>query len=179
MASTDNWCSPPEVADPLEQYFDGPVDLDPCSNERSIIRARRAFVDKVGLMLAWDTTTYENPPYSELDAWTDKGIQERSEARVRELVRLVPVATSTAWWRRAAGVEPVMFKTRGGRGFVYAGIPLMVFTRRLKFIDEQNEIDSGARFDSVLMLYGATRRRQQKFIREFASITSWVQGAMR
>ncbi len=172
----DNWCSPAEVADSLEQYRGGPVGLDPCSNERSLIRARRVYVGKVALMLPWgeEEDVYENPPYSRLEDFTRKGVAERYCGHTTELVRLVPVATSTAWWRVAMGLEEVrMFDRKMKR----ADKPLAVFTKRLKFIGEDGEDEESARFDSVLLLYGATRRAQRRFLREFAPITSWTYGA--
>jgi hypothetical protein len=171
---TDNWCTPPEVADPLEQFFGGPVDLDPCSNARSIIRAVQTY-RAGGLHLPWAKTNFENPPYGRLDLWTDKGIYEIVVVeRVRELVRLVPVATSTGWWRRAVAVDetPAIWGDahEPRARLVRAPDPLILFTKRIAFLNEEGMPQSGARFDSVLFYYG---KRREAFRREFKAITSW------
>ncbi len=174
----DNWCSPPEVADPLEQFFDGPVDFDPCSNDRSIIRARFVNDQPVGCLIPWfgakRRTVYENPPYSKLLAFTQKGILEMRDFRRQrypeepELVRLTTVATSTLWWRMATGREPVRTKDEN----VFSRRPTVVFTQRLFFINEQGiqNRSQSARFDSALFYYGP---REKEFLREFKPITSW------
>lgn len=182
----DGWCTPREVADPLEEFFDGPVDFDPCSNERSIIKARAANTRPVGLTIPWfgkvaprvrGRTTYENPPYSKLLAFTDKSLTELTRhddhvpTRERQLVRLVTCAPSTAWWRRAVGREPVAIGTVAGmRVLIRAPKPTLIVTNRLEFINEKGEIEESARFDSALFYYGP---REEKFLRVFRPITSW------
>ena len=160
--STDDWCSPPEVAEPLEQLMGGPVDVDPCSNLRSIVRAKISYTAG-GLHLPWGRTTYENPPYSRMLLWTAKGLAEIQRRNVFELVRLVPVATSAEWWRLAVG-ESAYNGVKAGRR------PTIVFTKRLAFLDENGQAQGVARFDSALFYYG---NRRSSFLREFKNITSW------
>lgn len=171
--SSDNWCSPQVIDDDLGELNDGrPVDCDPCSNGRSLIRARVAYTTG-GLILPWNprrrpnAKTYENPPYSLLGPWTGKGLAElEREDGPTELVRLVPVATSTVWWRRAMLVEPR--RRRVPR-------PAVIFTRRLAFIDEDGSVVNGARFDAALIFYFVhdRRRRVRQALRAFANVTSW------
>ena len=159
-ATSDWWCSPPEVAGPLEQFFNGPVGCDPCSNPRSIIRARVAYTHG-GLVLPWARTSYENPPYSAAGAWTDKAISEMKSGTVRELVRLTMASTSTAWWQRQC--------------LVPRRNPRLIFTKRLKFIDpfaeDAGETRQGSRFEPVLTYFGP---RVTEFEREFKSIAMWM-----
>lgn len=177
MGVTDHWNSPREVADPLEEFAGGPVGIDPCSNETSIIKAVVRYVNVGGLILPWKPapghpqSAYENPPYSQLDAWTDKGIVEIADRRLGgrvDLIRLVPVASSTAWWRRAFGLEPVRLP---GGVEVLPRKPTVIFTKRLQFLDGTGKQVGGARFDSVLFYYG---RRERAFLRAFRAITSWT-----
>lgn len=172
MTSTDTWCSPRVVGDGLVDFFHGPVDCDPCSNERSIIQARNAYTIG-GLVKSWMETDYENPPYSTTDIWTIKGINEIRLGNVSELVRLVMVSTSTVWWRHQCGTEPIILP---GRKEHYARNPRLLFTKRLKFIGDAASSDAkltkkhGARFDTVLVYYG---RRVSAFDKAFARITKW------
>lgn len=156
----DSWCSPPEVSGPLEEFFDGPVRCDPCSNDRSIIKAIVRYTYG-GLHRPWGETSYENPPYSKLGAWTDRGICELRNSNVRELVRLTPVATSTIWWRRQC------YEPRRN--------PRLLFTRRLSFLDpdspEAGMRRMGARFDTVITYFGP---RVTRFERHFRHLTRWM-----
>lgn len=151
--SSDQWCSPRDVSDPLAQFFGGPVACDPCSNPFSIIAADVAYTFG-GLQFAWGETSYMNNPYSKNDPWADKAIHEMRIGNVSELVTLMMVAPSTAWWGKLCNAAPRN--------------PRLIFTRRLKFIGEQKH---GARFDTVLKYYG---RRTQQFERHFKHLARWT-----
>lgn len=153
--NSDSWCSPREVVDPLHELWPGGIDLDPCSNERSIVRARTAWT--IGaLQRTWFAdrwrSVYANPPYSNLRVWVPYAVRQWHLAGDRhlELVMLVPVATSTDWWQYLLTAEA------------------LVFTPRLKFIGDKN---STARFDTVLAYWGA---RSGTFCKAFAPLTRWL-----
>lgn len=181
--STDDWCSPQVIAKGLRLL--GGVHADPCTNARSIVAAIvRYFAG--GLHLPWRPprfrrrpvwTVYENPPYSKMGPWTDKGLTELTLAAAAptELIRLVPVATSTAWWRRAMLEEPPEgLDLELVRRRVPA--PLVIFTSRLPFIDEAGRESDVARFDSALLCYFRynRRRRVAQALRAFESVISTV-----
>ena len=158
--SQDEWCSGPDVTVPLAKFFHGPVGLDPCSNERSIVRAKRTYCAG-GLALPWDAPTiYKNEPYSRLAAWAEKTVAELAipyRGKRKELVGLEPVCTSAEWW-----------------DITVAADPLLVFTKRLSFIDENGIVaKSGARFDSVFTVW-ANKRREAEFLRLFAPVVRFA-----
>lgn len=182
---SDSWCSPHSVADGLVDFFGGPVGTDPCSNPNSIIKARRAF-HAGGLHLSWTRpkdppTAYRNNPYSDTLPWICKAVREmhKPELPLEEEVGLVMVATSTEWWRKMCGVEPVLVQpdTFGKltRNYKHTGKllelrprnPRLLFTGRLKFL---GDADNGARFDTVLTYYGP---RAERFDRVFKHLTKW------
>lgn len=177
--STDDWCTPHVVDVCLYDFFGGPADLDPCSNNRSIMRARKALTAG-GLHLPWRKKTYSNPPYSQMLPWVEKGVREmtldpktaKARAHCEELVTLWPVAPSTIWWKRAVGLEPIPAMVKGGRE-ITAMNPTLIFTKRLAFIDESGQAVSGCRFDSVLFFYGAKERRHKDFLHAFAPLINW------
>jgi hypothetical protein len=163
--STDDWCSPPEVADRLVDLFHGPVDVDPCSNARSFIQALLAYRTG-GLILPWrlavpvDRTVYQNDPYSQAQPWTDKALAEIAIGNVRELVRLSMMATSTAWWADMC-LRP-------------ARNPRVLALKRLYFLDPEAQ-EAGqrrwtCRFEPALTYIG---HRPAQFTRAFASLTRW------
>lgn len=165
MSKSDWWCSPPAITDRLVEFFGGPVDVDPCSNPRSIVRARRALTTG-GLVLPWrlprpvDRTFFENFPYSQPNAWTHKLLIELSSGNVVEGIRLSMFSCSSQWWADQC------YKPRRN--------PRILALKRIPFIDP--EVDEAsqkwvvARFEPALIYFGP---RWQRFDRVFSGITRW------
>lgn len=89
--TSDAWTTPLWVAELVGRW-----DLDPASNPRSHIRARRSYQlerGEDGLRLPWRGSIYCNPPYSEPLPWCER--LARHEAPWCALVKL---DTSTRWW---------------------------------------------------------------------------------
>jgi hypothetical protein len=164
--SSDNWCSPPEIADPLADFHGGPVDIDPCSNARSIIRARQAYT-RGGLVLPWrldrpvDQTGYQNDPYSEAHAWTVKMLAELALGNIREHTRLCMMSTSTAWWAEQCH--------RPRRN------PRILALKRIAFLDPHAKRAGmkrqSCRFEPALLYFGP---RAPAFTKTFAHLTRWT-----
>lgn len=171
---TDSWCSPKVVGDGLLDLFGGPVDIDPCSNDRSIIPARRKH-DHGGLHIRWMGTGYKNDPYSKSALWVRKAMEELYAGHLIELVSLCMFAPSNGWWIEQCGVwnahspRHMLTRTR----WDYAGKnrspnPEIIATKRLKFGGDR---EHQARFDCALVYYG---RRRAAFYKAFAHITKWT-----
>lgn len=106
MGDRDSWCTPLWFTRRLPL-----VDLDPCSNARSTVRARRSirFGRKGkkggktpcgtweygnGLITSWrDLSVFVNPPYSDVLPWAIKAREARS------FCFLVNEDSSTEWWK--------------------------------------------------------------------------------
>lgn len=61
-----HWCTPPKYADAVMRFFNNVIDLDPCSNPYSLIRARvcLSLPDNDGLKHEWAYRhIFVNPPY--------------------------------------------------------------------------------------------------------------------
>lgn len=90
----DTWCTPPWLVGPL-----GSFDLDPCSNERSTVKAAAAFdldrrgEDGLGKSMTVPATArvFINPPYSTVPPW----IAAYKHTRFCFLLKL---DTSTRWF---------------------------------------------------------------------------------
>ena len=88
------YCTPRWLTDLLPE-----VDLDPCSNPRSTVRARQTYSlesGRDGLALPWIGSVYCNPPYSDIYPWALKA----EEQTVNACAFLVNVDSSTSWWKR-------------------------------------------------------------------------------
>ena len=160
LATSDSWCSPPAIADPLAEFFGGPVDLDPCSNDRSIIQAVVTYYTG-GLILPWRGTVYQNDPYSKATVWTDKAISEMACGNVTELVRLSMMSTSTHWWSDMCS-RPVWN-------------PRILALQRIAFLDpfaaEPGSRRLTCRFEPALTYFGT---RTDQFTAAFAHLTRWT-----
>lgn len=80
---TDNWSTPKEVYENLNKEF--LFNFDPCP-----------LGGTNGLNVDWGTSTFCNPPYSNIKEWIKYGyIQSLSK---RTVVFLIPSRTDTRWW---------------------------------------------------------------------------------
>lgn len=170
MGTSDQWCSPPEIADPLEDFFEGPVDVDPCSNERSVIRALVAYTSG-GLVLPWRLprtwkrrpkhTGYQNDPYSQSDIWTIKMLAELACENLQEHIRLSMFSSSAQWW-----ADMCRLPKRN---------PRILALKRLAFLDpyakDPGQRRMSCRFEPALTYFGP---RPERFTRVFAHLTRWT-----
>lgn len=166
MSTSDCWCSPPEICDPLAELFGGPVDVDPCSNDRSIVQARLALT-RGGLVLPWrlpkpvNHAVYENFPYSDGGTWTAKMLHELATGNFKEIVRLCMMSTSTLWW--------LSMCHRPRRN------PRILALKRIKFLDpdakEPGKRRTTCHFEPALIYIGP---RVREFTRTFSHLTRWT-----
>lgn len=162
---SDWWCTPPEITVPLADFFGGPVDVDPCSNDRSIVLAHVAMTTG-GLVAPWwrnetPGTVYQNDPYSKATLWTDKMLRELTNGRVTELVRLSMMSTSTQWWK-----DMCLYPFCN---------PRILGIRRVSFLDPESA-EAGmkrqsCRFEPALTYFG---HRPEEFTKTFAHLTRWA-----
>ncbi len=116
--------TPQEALEPVYR-FSGVVSLDPCSNENSIVIARRHYVLPAldGLKLEWYSTTFVNPPYGrEVEAWM---LKARSEwiNRDAESLTLIAARPDTRWFQLYALTAPALLFWRGRLTFLGAPAP--------------------------------------------------------
>lgn len=96
----NDWCTPEEVLRPIRKLFCGNIDLDPCSNEHSIVNPIRDYqLDRGedGLVLPWFGRVFVNPPYSPYRL-QDRFVWRCAEAYLleqAEVVLLIPSAVET------------------------------------------------------------------------------------
>lgn len=101
-----DWCTPPQYVEAVRAVL-GKIDLDPCSNRFSVVRANCEFsLPKDGLACSWEVhTVYVNPPYgadrergTTIRDWLAKCDRAHAEHHA-EVLALVPVATNTRHWK--------------------------------------------------------------------------------
>lgn len=121
---SDSYCTPAWLTGLLP-----PVDLDPCSNPRSTVRAKRTFsLEKRlnGLQLPWAGSVFLNFPYSNPMPWCYRLIDELASGRCTQAIVLCKLDPSTSWWKVLTG---------------FGQPELWVFDKRIQF-DEPPELIS-------------------------------------
>jgi site-specific DNA-methyltransferase (adenine-specific) len=136
----DNWGTPPWLFDRCSKIWD--FQLDACAEEWSAKCDKWYGVHDNGLLMKWQSWTWCNPPYSEIELWLEKAAAE-SHMGASSVV-LIPSRTDTKAFHK--------FAPRASRVFFIKG--------RLKFIDPetQRERDS-APFPSMLLEFGTQHRK--------------------
>jgi hypothetical protein len=127
---SDHWCTPPEVVALVSDL--GPIELDPCSNEHSIVGASRSFdgvewdglaeswVDRVGSFVSRRGLVYVNPPYSAMFDWAVKMRQEAFAGS--PIVALIPARTDTRAWKVLGECADAIGLWRGRLKFLVDGV---------------------------------------------------------
>lgn len=98
----DTYCTPMWFAELLPE-----VDLDPATNPRSHIRARRTYMverRQNGLKLPWKGMIWLNPPYSDPVPWALKLYDSYEAGTLTDAGLLVNIDSSTMWWRAVTHV---------------------------------------------------------------------------
>lgn len=93
-SATDNWSTPQEFYDNLNNIFD--FTLDPCASDANHKTEKYFTAADDGLAQSWDgERVFMNPPYGrEIGAWVKKA----SEQVGGFVVCLLPARTDTRWW---------------------------------------------------------------------------------
>ena len=160
-----DWRTPAVVLDRVRQI--GPIGLDPCGAEGSLVGARITlsledgndglsadWVQLIGGLEADPRLIFVNSPYgSEVGRWVAKAVREARAGA--EIVLLLPARTDARWWQN----------------HVRAAAAVCFWAGRLKFVGAP----SSAPFPSALWYFGS---RVAAFREAFAD-AGWIVGAPR
>ncbi len=148
-----DYCTPPKYVEAIMEFFDGKLDLDPCSNLYSSVPAdNEIFLPFDGLKEEWAQykSIFVNPPYgrdserkTSIYDWIHKGLDTGSE-----ILYLIPVATNTSHFKE------VIFK-------YFTGICFLEDTR-LKFWSEGKELKKGCPMACCMVYIGKNYGKFEK-----------------
>ena len=156
---SQEWGTPQKYVDAVKEFFGGEIDLDPCSNEFSIVNALTEYrlPAQDGLRESWNfKRIYVNPPYG-IDK--DRGTKikhwfyrcaEAHKVHGAEVLALVPVATNTSHWKN------YVFGCATALSFLY--------DTRLRFLVEGQDEGKGAPMSCAMIYWGA---QYEKFYNVF------------
>lgn len=97
--------TPERILAPIRSFWNGVIELDPCSNLTSLVNAKDNIVwpARDGLVETWGSQkTYVNPPFSVdkksvVGKWVSKAHVESQCGA--EVIMLIPASPETDWWQ--------------------------------------------------------------------------------
>lgn len=144
-----DWGTPEKYITAVKRVLGGKIDLDPCSNNYSIVQAEVEYrlPQQDGLKESWNfPTIFVNPPYG-IDQERETSIKHwlyRCAAAHRnhesEVLALVPVATNTGHWKKYV--------------FGRATAVCFLYDTRLRFLVEGRDEGKGAPMSCAMVYWG-------------------------
>lgn len=161
------WNTPQKYVDVVSKFFNGQIDLDPCSNKFSIVKAYREFIlpEKDGLKEEWYyKRIFVNPPYgndpirgTNIKDWFKKCV-DTQEYYQSEILLLVPVATNTTHWKN----------------YVFGEAEAICFLAdtRLKFLVDGEDKGKGAPMACAMVYYGDNYQLFNEVFTDFGAVVN-------
>jgi len=163
--SSQKWGTPYKYVKAVRDFFGGSIDLDPCSNEYSIVNALTEYRLPVhdGLRESWDyPCIYVNPPYgidkehgTSIKKWLCRCAEAYKEYKA-EVLALVPVATNTGHWKKYV--------------FGVATSVCFLYDTRLKFLVNGQNGGKGAPMSCAMIYWGKDFERFYASFRKFGAV---------
>ncbi len=158
-AQSVDWCTPAQYVEAVKQVFGGFIDLDPCSNQWSVVHAKKEFILPIhnGLVEEWNyPTIYVNPPYgadrerkTTIKHWLGK-CHHAYQTFASEVIALIPVAANTSHWKEYIWGQATAI--------------CFLYDTRLKFLENGSSEGKGAPMACAMIYWG---QHYQKFFDVF------------
>ena len=162
---SQSWCTPPKYVNAIKRFWNGIIQLDPCSNEHSIVHAQTEFrlPEHDGLKEEWNyQTIYVNPPYGSdkergttIKNWLAKCCLAYNTYH-SEVIALVPVATNTGHWKQYV--------------FGKATAICFLYDTRLRFLVDGLDGGKGAPMACCLVYWGDNLDRFRSIFMEYGAV---------
>jgi hypothetical protein len=162
-----NWGTPANYVQAVKEFFGGEIDLDPCSNQYSVVKASMEYrlPEQDGLKETWNFKhIYVNPPYG-LDRRRGTGIKNwlyrcalAHKSYGSEVLALVPVATNTGHWKKYV--------------FGKARSICFLYDTRLKFLVNGENGGKGAPMSCAIVYWGIDHDGFASIFRKFGAVLS-------
>ncbi|MBI5385448.1 MAG: N-6 DNA methylase [Verrucomicrobia bacterium] len=160
-----DWGTPENYVVAVKEFFGGDIDLDPCSNQYSIVGAKVEYLlpKHDGLKDSWNfKRIFVNPPYG-LDRKRGTGIKnwlyrcaQAHKNFGSEVLALVPVATNTGHWKKYV--------------FGKANSVCFLYDTRLKFLVNGQNGGKGAPMSCAMIYWGEDHERFLRVFRKFGAV---------
>ena len=164
-SQSQNWGTPSNYVRAIHQFFQDGVDLDPCSNEHSVVGAKVEYrlPRQDGLKEPWDhRSIYVNPPYgadrergTRIIHWLAR-CQMAHQQFGSEVLALVPVASNTLHWKRHV--------------WPHAACIAFLYDTRLKFSVDGRDGGKGAPMSCAMIYWGTRQGRFKEVCSVFGAV---------
>jgi len=164
-SNSTNWNTPIKYVALIHKMFGNKVELDPCSNKDSIIRAEKEIIlPNDGLEQEWSyKTIFVNPPFGRdferkttIKNWVAK-CYESYEKYNSEILLLIPVATNTSHWKE----------------FIFGKASIcFLYDTRLKFGINGSEKNKGCPTACAMIYYGDNMKKFKETFSDVGYIIS-------
>lgn len=152
--TSQSWGTPSKYVNAVKKVFKGEIDLDPCSNQYSIVNAKVEYLlpKHDGLKESWNyPRIYVNPPYgidkergTTIKNWLAKCAAAHYDYG-SEVLALVPIAANTTHWKKYV--------------FTKATAICFLYDTRLRFLENGLDTGKGAPM-ACAMVYWGTKYQQ-------------------
>ena len=166
-SQSQDWGTPANYVQAVREFFEGEIDLDPCSNSYSLVKASVEYrlPERDGLKESWNyKRIYVNPPYG-LDRKRGTGIKNwlyrcalAHKSYGSELLALVPVATNTGHWKKYV--------------FGKARSICFLYDTRLKFLVNGENGGKGAPMSCAMVYWGTNHDKFASIFKKFGAVLS-------
>ncbi len=146
---SQDWGTPEKYVTAVKLVFGGEIDLDPCTNEHSLVGARAEYClpGRNGLKESWNfRRIFVNPPYG-IDQERGTSIKHwlyrcalANRHHGSEVIALVPVATNTGHWKNYV--------------FSRAAAVCFLYDTRLRFLVRGRDEGKGAPMSCAMVYWG-------------------------
>ena len=160
VSDKKDWNTPPKYIKVIEDVL-GKVDLDPCSNDDSMLDSIVKYSLPIdGLKESWNyKKIFVNPPYgfnkenkTTIYNWIEKGV-EANKKYGSEILYLIPVATNTKHFKK------LIFENANGLCFLA--------DTRLKFWSGGKEDKKGAPMSCCMVYFGDDYNKFKNILKEY------------
>lgn len=165
ISQSQDWGTPEKYVEAIREFFGSEIDLDPCSNQYSIVGAKVEYMlpKRDGLKDSWSfKRIFVNPPYG-LDRKRGTGIKnwlyrcaQAHKNYGSEVLALVPVATNTGHWKKYV--------------FGKANSVCFLYDTRLKFLVNGQNGGKGAPMSCAMIYWGEDSGRFLRVFRKFGAV---------
>lgn len=148
-SASKSWCTPHKYVNAIKRFWNGVINLDPCSNEYSVVGAEVEYSlpGHDGLKENWNyPRVFVNPPYgvdrergTSIKDWLSK-CADANRDYGSEVIALVPVATNTSHWKNFV--------------FGVADAVCFLYDTRLRFLENGRDTGKGAPMACCLVYWG-------------------------
>jgi hypothetical protein len=165
ITQSQHWGTPLKYIRAVKEVLDGHIELDPCSNQYSLVHAEKEYLlpDQDGLKESWHyATIYVNPPYgidkergTTIKSWLARCAHAYEEYH-SEVLALVPIAANTAHWKKYV--------------FTKAKSICFLYDTRLKFLENGEDGGKGAPMACAMIYWGNNPSKFYKIFIEYGAV---------